>query len=109
MGDHQGAWQTIIVERKEGAGPLLPGDRIYLKTHTGNLFVVEGDMVHAKWSNKGSWEEITVEKDGADTGPVRVGDSIFLRAHTGKRLSVQDSILHAKWDHKGSWQRFVVE
>merc|ERR1711920_422630 len=73
--DQQGSWQSLVVEREEGPGPVWSGDRIFLRAHTGKRISVQGDNLHAKWGNKGSWEEaLTIERDDANIGPLLVGD-----------------------------------
>lgn len=64
--DARGDWQKLILERKDGQGPVLPGDQIFLRSiHTGNTIDVDGASVQARWSEAGTWQTLTIEKAAA--------------------------------------------
>jgi hypothetical protein len=90
-------------------GAVHVGDTIWLRAHTGKyLAVLPYNTIHAKWTNRLSWEAFVIEKKSGDA-IVMSGDGIYLRAHTGNRVTVQNTTLHAKWDHMLSWERLVIE
>merc|ERR1712093_960438 len=57
-----GLWQTFIIQKKSGKGPVMPGDSIFLRAHTGKFIEVDGVAVQARWNEEGEWQSLVVEK-----------------------------------------------
>jgi len=89
---------------------LQSGDTVFLRAQrTGRRISAQPDgTVHAKWFNRGSWEQFMIERV-AGPGAVQSGDMVLLRGKWGKPLTAQNTKVHAKWDHEGSWQKWVIE
>jgi len=117
---HAGTWQRFVIEREAGSGDVESGDVVFLTAWTGMLISVgdyeSGELmrtaVHAKWGHKGSWQKLTIEKQGG-VGAISDGDEIYLQAWTGARLDsdAPDSagVVQARWNHQGDWQKLVIE
>jgi len=90
--------------------PIRSGDIVFLRSErSGRRITVQPDaVVHARWSHRGNWEQIAVERM-AGPGLLRSGDVVMLRGRWGKPLTAQGRHVHAKWDHAGSWQKWVIE
>ncbi|CAJ1357630.1 unnamed protein product [Effrenium voratum] len=102
-----GSWTT------EGASDpdlVRPGDRIFLRAHTGRFLDVESDHAFARWEDTGDWQSLVIEKnplvvESSDPTMFQPGDLAFLRAHTGCYLDVQDEgPVKARWVDLGVWQ-----
>jgi len=117
---HAGTWQRFVIEREAGSGDVESGDAVFLTAWTG-MQVSVGDYeagelvrtaVHAKWGHKGTWQKLTIEKQGGE-GAISDGDEIFLQAWTEARLDADapDSagVVQARWNHQGGWQKLVIE
>lgn len=83
------------------------GDMVFLRAHTGSYIDVEGDAVRARWSMRGDFQRITIEKDGG--GTIRSGDTIFLTALTEAHLEVEGNAVLARWSGVRQWQKFIVQ
>jgi len=117
---HAGTWQRFVIEREAGSGDVESGDAVFLTAWTGMHISVgnyeAGELmrtaVHAKWGHKGTWQKLTIEKQGG-VGAISDGDEIFLQAWTGARLDADapDSagVVQARWNHQGGWQKLVIE
>merc|ERR1712093_281264 len=57
-----GLWQTFIIQKKSGKGPVMPGDSIFLRAHTGKFVEVDGVEVQARWYEEGQWQSLVVER-----------------------------------------------
>lgn len=65
-----GGWQTFILQRKLGAGPVRPGDAVFLQAYNGNRVAVSGPEVHALASNKDEEGLLIIEAfNGSEQGP----------------------------------------
>merc|ERR1711981_487121 len=60
--DEYGLWQTFIIQKKSGDGPVMPGDSIFLRAHTGKFVEVDGVAVQARWYEEGQWQSLVVER-----------------------------------------------
>lgn len=65
-------------------------------------------MVSATWQDHGTWQALTIEKDGAGKA-IQSGDAIYLRAHTQNVVTVEGTRLHAKGNNKDARERLVIE
>ncbi|CAK9023111.1 SAP domain-containing protein [Durusdinium trenchii] len=105
------SWQAVTVSLEEDSEVIRPGDRVFLRAHTGRYIEVERDRACARWDDCGGWQELVIEKSPLvieDTDPTlfHPGDLIFLKAHTGCYLEVQGegSPVQARWEDLGVWQ-----
>merc|ERR1712093_808203 len=57
-----GLWQTFIIQKKSGNGPVMPGDSIFLRAHTRKFIEVDGVAVQARWYEEGEWQSLVVER-----------------------------------------------
>lgn len=94
---------------------IRPGDRIFLRAHTGCYFDVDGQRVQARWEDMGKWQGLIIEKsplviETSDSDKFHSGDLIFLRAHTGVYVDVEsdNSPVNARWNDLGTWQGLVL-
>jgi len=90
-------------------GAVHTGDTIWFTGHTGKHLTVQGTDLHAKWHDKGVWQEFVIEKMSPESATVESGDAIYLRAHTGKQVSVQDTTVLAQWGNKDTWERLTIK
>merc|ERR1719401_2627724 len=74
--NHRGKWQQLFIENEEGTGPIVDGEVIFLKAWTGAQVDCDAPdssgVVQARWSHKGSWQQLVVEEDDSpatDTVP----------------------------------------
>ena len=104
--DQDGLWQRLILE-KDSDGPILSGDSIYLRAHTGKYIDVETAVARARYDDHGDWQRFVIEK--MEGGDIYNGDTIYLRAHTGKYIDVEDDWVKARFDDMGDWQALTVE
>lgn len=107
-------WQTMVIETAQPAvfisGAIVSGDLIHLAVpHTGNLIEIEGIIVQARWSERGLWQTLTIERKHGGGRVLFSGDTVFLRAHTGQLLDVQDVDVQAQWSDRRFSQEFVIE
>lgn len=108
---------TIVSATADAMRPVHDGDTIWLRAHTGKYLTVQGKSLHAKWTDRLSWQAFVIEKASSENWTVTSGDAIFLRAHTGMHVTVGDifeagrfeATVHANWSHRGSWQRMIIE
>lgn len=107
-------WQSLVI-MKEGDGKILAGDTVFFKTHLETFIDVEGSGVRARFSEKGTWQGLKVEKPAGGSA-IRAGDVICLQAHTGNYIDVEDRAMHqpeglvqARWQECGAWQKLVVQ
>lgn len=68
---------------------------------------MEGDCVQARYSDRGTWQQLTIEKDGL--GCIRAGDAVFLKTHTGKHIDVHSNSVQARWQDRGDWQKLIIQ
>ena len=111
--DDQGIWQGLIIEKADG-GPVLSGDTVFFRTHTGYHLDVEGESVRARYDDQGAWQEFVIEKAGgrrmmAIGDSIYVGDTVYLRAHTGKYIDVEGTSVRARYEEQGDWQALIIE
>lgn len=79
-----GEWQRLIIERKHGNGPVMPGDAILLRARTGNFIDVEGIKVQARFQDRELLQSIVVEKSlkrrlmniSTDGAPTHSGETL---------------------------------
>jgi len=57
----QGEWQKFIIENN-GGGPIVTGETVYFKAHTGKFVDVEGTAVSARYTEQGGWQSFSLEK-----------------------------------------------
>merc|ERR1711962_781852 len=62
-----GGWQTFVIEREAGNGSVLIGDKIFLRTHTGNHLDVETFNVQARFNEQGNWQRFTLDAPKRDS------------------------------------------
>ena len=105
------SWQAKPISLEDDEDVIRPGDRIFLRAHTGCYIDVERDRAFARWDDPGGWQELVIEKsplviEDSDPHLFHPGDLIFLKAHTGCYLEVQDegSPVQARWEDLGVWQ-----
>lgn len=106
----QSSWQAVSLG-SDDPDLIRPGDRIFLRAHTGCYIDVAEEMALARWDDTGDWQQLVIEKSPLvveDTDPslFHPGDLMFLKAHTGCYLDVQDegSPVQARWQDLGVWQ-----
>lgn len=106
----QSSWQAVSLG-SDDPDLIRPGDRIFLRAHTGCYIDVAEEMAFARWDDTGDWQQLVIEKSPLvveDTDPslFHPGDLMFLKAHTGRYLDVQDegSPVQARWQDLGVWQ-----
>jgi len=58
----RGLWQQLAIEKKDGAGVVMPGDTVFLRAHTGRMIDVQNDAVQCRWLDRGSWQSFVLEK-----------------------------------------------
>merc|ERR1712072_1596001 len=93
---------------REVVGAVFSGSAIHLLAHTGKRIDVEGVAVQSRWSEKGAWQQLRIQKkDGS--GAIFPGDNIFLQAHTGKFIDVQEHAVQARFSDQGDWQTLTIE
>jgi len=108
--------QMLVIEKKEGDGVLMSGDKIFLrgsvdKDGKKNIKYISVEMdghVHAKWDNKGDWETLKIEKI-VGKGEILMGDRIALKGHTGGYITAVGNDVHADSTHRGAYQTFIVD
>lgn len=105
------SWQALSPSLEDDVNLIRPGDRIFLRAHTGCYIEVAEEMAFARWDDTGDWQRLVIEKSPLvveDTDPslFHPGDLMFLKAHTGRYLDVQDegSPVQARWQDLGVWQ-----
>jgi len=89
---------------------LQSGDMIFLKSFagSGNVVNVDGQLVQARWAERGDWQAIIIEND-RDDGSVQSGDTVYLKTHTGARIDVEFAAVKARWAEMGTWQGLRIE
>jgi len=94
---------NALLDEKE---PVVSGDKIYLKAHTGSYIQVNGEAVQVA-DNKGDWEVLTIERPNGQA--IASGDTVYFRTHTQRHIDVENESVHARYDDQGAWQAFVIE
>jgi len=79
-----GDWQRFFIQKKDGNGAILPGDRVILQAHTGKMLDVQGGAVAANWHDTGDWQTFILEtrSDQAASRRLSEAESISSVAHT---------------------------
>lgn len=54
--------QAVTVSLEEDSEVIRPGDRVFLRAHTGRYIEVERDRACARWDDCGGWQELVIEK-----------------------------------------------
>ena len=105
------SWQAVSLSLEDDPSLIRPGDRIFLRAHTGCYIDVAEETAFARWDDTGDWQQLVIEKSPLvieDTDPSLFypGDLMFLKTHTGCYLDVQDegSPVQARWQDLGVWQ-----
>lgn len=78
--DDYGNWQKFTIVHKseesepeaERNGPVMPGDVIFLRAHTGKMIDVTGIEVQARFFDEGLWQSLTVEKSKSQSASRRL-------------------------------------
>lgn len=84
-----------------GGPDIRWGDAVCLRTFYGRYLDVEGTQVHARWGDKGEWQQLTVIPVGPNAAvsssgkkatrtKVRSGDVVRLQAASGNFLAVRE-------------------
>jgi len=58
----RGDSERFTISKKNGTGPIRPGDVVFLRAHTWKMIDVEGTAVQARWYDEGTWQSLTIEK-----------------------------------------------
>jgi len=105
---------TPVTTTSPGTPPpsqgLQSGDAIFLKSFSGsgNVVDVDGQLVRARWADRGNWQSIIIE-NGRGEGSVQSGDMVYLKTHTGAHIDVEFDAVKARWTDMGTWQGLRIE
>jgi len=100
---------------------VFSGASVFLTSESSgksrSIVVQDGEGVHAKWHNTGSWEQLIIEKVEAESNDlqvdeIHVGDAIYLKSHLSTYIDVEDGIVQALSSdngERGSFQKLIIE
>lgn len=108
--DGIGPWETFKIE-KTSTGGLSHGDRINIKTSSGQYLVVENGVLKATSNNpEGDAEMFMIERTNG-LGQISNENPIVLRSYNNKYVCAEDGgggEVSVNRDNRGIWETFTI-
>jgi hypothetical protein len=104
----KGVRQGFVIEKMSPESATVEsGDAIYLRAHTGKQVSVQDTTVLAQWGDKGTWERLTIKKQGG--GAIYPNDTVYLKAHTDKFIAVEGTNVVANGEDMAASEALLLE
>jgi hypothetical protein len=108
----RGEWETLLIQRVAGSGPLMPDDRVALVSCNGAYLSAGGDdgsELTFTASTRGDAETFVL-KHAADMGRMHSGSPVALQAKNGKYISVINGgeDIAARASSVGDAEKFII-
>lgn len=112
----QGPWETFTIDAIEPSdGPLISGQRVAVRTASGQYLCAEGGGGAELIANRtaiGPWETFTIVHANLSVGEITSGQGVILRTANGQFLCAEGGggrEVTADRASIGPWETFTVE